>query len=295
MKLGVVIQGPLITYGQGPNNSNGGFYSLDTILENIERMSKFGFCYIVSTWIPLSKQEQDIINALENASVPIIQNLTPIIFDPDHRYKQHFGVLRGAEGLLGIYGDITHLVKIRTDMLMPENFWEWACAVCGKDDKKLYISELMHRPFYQGDFIYLADFEVFLKFLTTVINYKDRIIHPSIAFDMGIKNCEAHNFGVVYGRNCVGRISFLVDFIFRTSVIRENWNEFIGKYVGVMPESIWVDIEWRDRSIGSFLNSSSFKFDTLEIPREMKSFGNIINLIREYRIYWTKYLKNWMK
>ena len=63
MKIGIVIQGPLVTYGQGPNNSNGGFYSLETILENVERMSKFGFCYIVSTWVPLNIQEKEMNNA----------------------------------------------------------------------------------------------------------------------------------------------------------------------------------------------------------------------------------------
>lgn len=295
MKIGIVIQGPLVTYGQGPNNSNGGFYSLETILENVERMSKFGFCYIVSTWVPLNIQEKEMINALENASIRIIQNLTPQIFDPDHRYKQHFGVLRGAEALLRMYGDVTHLVKIRTDMLMPEVFWEWAYVVSEKADKKLYVSELMNSPFYQGDFIYLADREVFLAFMTTVVNYKNRIIHPSIAFDMGIKNCETRNFVGVYGGGFFWRIYFLVDFIFRADVVRKHWNEFIGKYVGVMPVSIWVNIKWRERSIGSFLDSSLFKFDTLELTQNVKTLGNIITLIRDFRTYWVKCLKMWMK
>ena len=57
----------------------------------------------------------------------------------------------------------------------------------------------MNRPYYQGDFIYLAEREVFLEFLTTVVNYRGRIIHPSIAFDMGAKHCEACNFGADYG------------------------------------------------------------------------------------------------
>jgi hypothetical protein len=242
--------------------------------------------------LPASKQEQEAINALDNASICNVQNISPKVFDPDHRYKQHFGVLKGAEALLGMCTDITHFVKIRTDMLMPETFWEWVFDISGKDDKKLYISELMFRPFYQGDFIYLADRDVFLAFLKTVVSYRSRIIHPSIAFDMGIKNCESRDFGVLYKCNLVGRMIFLVDFFFRTGVMRKNWNVFIGKYVGVMPESIWLEMQWRGRSIGSFLNSSPFKFDTLEITGDINLFDNIRNLIREYRTYLTKCLKS---
>ncbi len=108
--------------------------------------------------------------------------------------------MKGAEELLQIEGDITHLVKIRTDMLMPEEFWEWAYTVSEKNEKKLYVSELMNRPYYLGDFVYLADKNIFLSYLTTVVNYQSHIIHPSIAFDMGIKHCEARNFGRPQGQ-----------------------------------------------------------------------------------------------
>jgi hypothetical protein len=292
MKLGVIIQGPLISFGQGPNDSNGGFETLATILENVAKLSKHDLCYIVSTWSPTSEQEQGAINTLEDANVRVIHNLSPQLFDPDHRYKQHYGVLKGAEALLEMHGDITHLVKIRTDMLMPDAFWDWAYAVSGRDEMKLYVSELMSKPFYQGDFVYLANRKIFLAFMTTVVNYKSRIIHPSIAFDMGIKNCEARNFGVIYGRGYFGRIRFLMDFLFRTGIVRKYWNQFISEHVGVMPEAIWVDIKWRDRRIGSFLKGSWFKFDNSEITQKVGFFENIRTLIREYKIYLAKCRKS---
>jgi hypothetical protein len=292
MKLGVVIQGPLISFGQGPNNSNGGFDTLETILKNIAKMNKHGLCYIVSTWSPSSEQEQNIINALENANVHVTHCLTPSLFDPDHRYKQHFGVLRGAEALLEICGDMTHLVKIRTDMLMPDAFWAWVYTASGRNEKKLYVSELMNRPFYQGDFVYLAEREIFLDFLTTVINYKSRIIHPSIAFDMGIKHCEARNFGVIYGRIFFGRIRFMIDFFLRRDAVRKYWNQFISKYVGVMPEAIWIDIKWRDREIGAFLEGAWFKFDNSPVTGRIAFHKNIRTLIREYKTYLVKCRKS---
>ena len=295
MKLGVIIQGPLISFGQGPNNSNGGFDTLAAILENVARLNKHDLCYIVSTWSPSSEQEQSIFNALEKVNITLLHNLSPQLFDPDHRYKQHYGVLKGAEALLQKCGDITHLVKIRTDMLMPEAFWEWAYVISGINEKKLYVSELMNRPFYQGDFIYLANRESFLAFLTTVTNYKSRIIHPSIAFDMGIKNCEARNFGVIYGRGYFGRIRFLIDFFLRTDTVRKYWNQFISKHIGVLPEVIWIDIKWRDRRIGSFLEGSWFKFDNSEITQGIAFRKNMRTLIREYKTYWAKCSKSQKK
>lgn len=288
MKLGVIIQGPLISFGQGPNNSSSGFDTLITMLENIARLKKYGLCCIVSTWLPSSEQEQNIIGALENANVRVIHNLSPQLFDPDHRYKQHYGALRGAQVLLEKAAIFTHFVKIRTDMLMPEAFWEWACEVSGRDEKKLYVSELMNRPFYQGDFIYLADRESFLAFLTTVVNYKSRIIHPSIAFDMGIKHCEARNFGVIYGRGFFGRTRFLIDFFLRTGTVRKSWNQFISNHIGVMPEAIWLDIQWRGRKIGSFLEAAWFKFDNSAVTRDIAFRKNMRTMIREYKAYWAK-------
>jgi hypothetical protein len=292
MKLGVIIQGPLISFGQGPNNSNAGFDTLETILENVARMKRYGLLYILSTWSPSNEQEQIIIDALKDANINIIHNLSPQLFDPDHRYKQHFGVLKGAEALLERCVDITHFVKIRTDMLMPESFWEWVYVISSRNEHKLYVSELMDKPFYQGDFIYLADREIFMAFLTTVVNYKSRIIHPSVAFDMGLKHCEAQNFGVVYGRGFFGRISFLLDFILRTGVTKKYWNQFISKHIGVMPEVIWIDIKWRGRRIESFLKGAWFKFDNLEITQDIAFFDNLKSLFREYKIYWAKCRKS---
>ena len=187
--------------------------------------------------------------------------------------------------MLSKYGAITHLAKIRTDMLMPESFWKW-CATCNTDEK-LYVSELQ-RPFYQGDFVYLAGRVVFLAFLTTVVGYKGRIIHPSIAFDMGLKHCEARNFGCKYGQGQAGKIRFLIDFLFRPGIVKSNWNHFIYQYMGVMPEEIWVDIKWRDRRIGSFLQGAWFKFNNSEITRSMRIYENIKTIFLEYKIYRTK-------
>ncbi len=79
MKLGVIIQGPLISFGQGPNDSIGGFGTLDTILGNSTFICKKGLPYIVSTWSPSNVQEQHIIDALRDANVSLTHILSPKI------------------------------------------------------------------------------------------------------------------------------------------------------------------------------------------------------------------------
>ena len=64
--IGVIIQGPLITFGQGPNNSIEGFNSYYTITENIKAINRLGFNYIISTWNANNSDELTIIKQLND-------------------------------------------------------------------------------------------------------------------------------------------------------------------------------------------------------------------------------------
>jgi hypothetical protein len=193
VKVGVVIQGPLVTFGQGPNNSIEGFETLEDIQSNIAHIEELGFSYVIATWVPMTRREENVLRLLENANLKVLCLETPTIFDPDHRYKQHWGVLSGAKELLSEESRITHLCKIRTDMLMPQAFWKWVVEICNVWDDKLYVSELMDRPFYQGDFIYVAQQKRLLGFLEKIVTYENNVIHPSIhCIRYGYKTPRAH-------------------------------------------------------------------------------------------------------
>ena len=295
IKLGVVIQGPLITFGQGVNNLVSGFSTLTTIEKNVKNIKKNGFKYIVSTWLPSTIEEQNILSELRHNEIAVCQNEVPKLFDPDHRYKQHYGVYKGAEALIDISDDITYLLKIRTDMLMPEIFWDWIAKAIDPSDNKLYVSELMNRPYYQGDFIYLANKTVFLNFLEVILRHEDRIIHPSIAFDIGMKNCIARNFRKNFILSLFTRIMFFIDFLISSKSFVDNWNVFVFKYIGVIPEDVWNEILWRDRSIKSFMNSTFFKFDNLEIHTNVSFLSNFKTLVNDHKIYYQKSIKYWWR
>ena len=189
--IGVVIQGPLITFGQGPNNSKEGFNTFQTIIQNIESIEKLGFQYILSTWKPSNKREEAVAVQLSDAEVNMIALDSPSVSDPDHRYKHHYGIQKGVEK---IDQDVDYIIKIRTDQLYKKDFWSFMVSIAKKDTEKLCISELYHEPFFMGDFVYAGKRSVIEKFITGFLGYKSKNYHPCLAMDIGIKYCNISKF-----------------------------------------------------------------------------------------------------
>jgi len=285
--IGIVIQGPLVTYGQGPNNKPEGFNSMDTILANVKNIKKNGFEYVVSTWTPKNSNESSLLENLFEEGIFVTCNNSPTIFDPDHRYKQHFGILLGMQEL-GRQKNINYIVKIRTDMLMPDSFWDWIKRISEKNESVLYVSELMNQSFYMGDFIYAAPKDIFVDFINSILKYESKIIHPLIAFDNGVKYCQQKGY-FNFQKNRFQKFYLFYLFSIRKKSIKMIWDHFIATNLGVLPEEIWNNIRWRGRRIGSFLTSSNFNFDTSPLStHRMSSKKNVENLIDGYVRYWEK-------
>ena len=140
-----------------------------------------------------------------------------------------------------------------------------------------------------GDFIYVAKKNKFISYLTEVAKNVGYGIHPSIAFDMGIKCCQAFGSYLKCKENLLGRMRFLYSFFVELGKGRKTWNRFISQHIGVLPEIIWTKIVWRDRKIGSFLHSTKFKFDILPIELNKPFTENSKLLFMQYFIYWKKY------
>lgn len=288
MKLGVVIQGPLITYGQGPNNDKNGFSCLGTIIKNIEAIKKLNAVAILTTWVPNDEKEELIFNALIEYDITVQKLATPEVFDPDHRYKQHYGTLKGAGSLIAKNPEITHLVKIRTDMLMPVEFWQWTGYTSKLNENRLYVSELKSESFYQGDFIYFAIKAKFINYLKEIVSYKGKIIHPQIAIDMGMKNFKMI---VPSDQIYLKLIGFPLSNVVFARIHARKWAEFAHINIGVMPEIIWNNILWREKRLGSLINSNYFKFAT-QSDVEVKPFLFIlVDLLADYYRYLKKIVK----
>jgi len=251
--IGVVIQGPLISYGQGPNNVIGGFNVCDTVLSNLKQIKARGYDYIVCVWRPTTDQESMALKQLADNLARVLVLDLPDIFDPDHRYKHHYAIRQGINRL---NKDCEYIIKIRNDMLMPDDFWDWLST---NMDHRLVVSELIS-PFYLGDFIYAGWKETVINFLNSILVFNNRIIHPSITSDNGLKYFSSKNKKAI---NLDNGLMYL--YLFKTKNVIQQWNNFIASNINVIPQNIWGKIKWREKMMSEIINIDSFKFNILPI------------------------------
>lgn len=267
--IGLVIQGPLITYGQGPNNTPEGFNTLESLAANIGRANSLGFSYCLCTWEPQTPTEREVLDIIIAKRIRVLTLRPPSILDPDHRYKHHYGIRKAVDEL-----DSQYIVKIRTDMVMPDAFWDW---ITNHLDDRLVVSELI-MPFYLGDFIYAAKRETILTFLDSILSHGAEVLHPSITTDIGFKYFEAAT-GFKISKN-----GMLPLYTVRRKTTTGHWNHFAAKYVNVIPENVFRAIIWRGKRIEDIIRISAFKFDTAPPFPEL----DVNFLLSEYLRFFTK-------
>lgn len=282
-KIAVIIQGPLITFGAGPNNTPQGFNTLSTILENIKLISDHGFACVLSTWTPKTEEEASILRQLQVAGLKTTVCDAPKAFDPDHRYKQRFGVMRGYEALDS--GALDYFVKIRTDMLLPDSFWDFIKLQASEDDNILGVSHLFDTPFYIGDFVYFAKRSVFLDFMQAMLDYDGTVFHPAISFDDSFrllhhkKLCNIHKSQQLF-------LNYLQIFYFQGDFYAKLWQDFRLVNIISIPKEIFSEILWRDKLMGSFSFMSSLRFDQGLIINKNNLVSTIMLFITDDFKYW---------
>ena len=106
-KFGVIIQGPIISYGSGGRNDNPeGFDSTDTIKENIDRISK----HIPINNIVFSGWSTDSGINVEN--IKKIFSKDPYSFDYLNQKRQFYTIKKGFD-YLSCDNEIQYFIKIR--------------------------------------------------------------------------------------------------------------------------------------------------------------------------------------
>lgn len=288
-ELGVIIQGPLITYGQGPNNSSDGFGVADFVIRNYIAAKRSGFICIYSTWPPKTIPEKEILENIERANVPVMLVNAPKRFDPDHRIKHHFGIQAGLSFFQKNQKNPNYLLKIRADMLMPDQFWVCINRLIADKSEMFYVSHLMEKHYYLGDFIYFSNSDTFRRFINFV-THNEGNIHPCISTDAGIKFCLSMERPKRFRKN-----SFLLDSILQRKEYCDLWNSILLNKVAAIPESIWQKIVWRNKHIGQIIDSKEFKFFSSPIKcKKTSKLKRFIDLLNDFNIYWRKAAKQFL-
>ncbi len=275
--IGFIIQGPLLTFGQGPNNSSVGYDTFKSILSNIDKINRMGCEYIVITWVPQYVNEQIILENLLSQKINIKIAETPKLEDPDHRYKHHYGI---NEGIKSLSEHVDFIVKIRTDQTYQDEFFEFIKNLYTSNSNKLCVSELYNDPFFIGDFIYAAEKKVFVSFIRGFLKFKSFNLHPCLAMDIGMK--YTHSTGY---REFKRYFPTFYYFVFQADYTRKLWNGFILKHLVVIPANVRENILWRDKRIGDIVDSSYFKFNSEPIAQNIKFSTRLVSYIRHWKIF----------
>lgn len=276
-----IIQGPLITYGQGPNNQIRGFHIFDSLLKNVRILKSSQIEYLYVTWEPKNFEELELekkllLNKINFYSIP-----PPDCLDVDHRFKHHYSLLRALSFFdMEKYDQI---FKIRSDQVINGEILN---DIKISDPNKLLVSELMiNNSFYIGDFIYAAAPSVFYDFLISQTKSRN-ILHTVIANDIGMKY-------FIY-KSKKSKFLVLFSYFFFPTRASKMWWTFAEKNIQMLNESNWNNIQWRGREIQFIIKSNKFVFsdssinqsDVFKISNIKIFITGLLNIMRKIVRQW---------
>lgn len=258
---GLVIQGPIIGFGQGPNNSKSGFNAYEVIQKNIEAFAPYVEKIVVSTWIgsgfALSNHEL-------SKGVALLENQLPSERDHDNRIKQFTSTLAGINHL-NQFPPITHIVKIRTDQLINPDIIKWLTdfyshSPNGFDKKdttqKNYLIFSEYRkdsPFYLGDFVIAGEKEDAAQFCKSNLSFGSKNLHPSIGIDYVLKylfgtDRAFHSYFYAY-------IPMLWQLANLSNMATQSyWENILHNRFSIIPKYFYETIQWRGRLMTKVLS-----------------------------------------
>ena len=247
MKYGLIIQGPRFSMGSGPNNaqSKDGFDTLDTVKENILRLKDKVELVVLSTWHKSGFEASNI-----GSHATLLESYPPLGFDFLNQKKQFFSMSIGAN-YISCNSNCTHVIKIRTDQLLPVEFIDWLDSFFTAetlDTKKIICSEMLRdQVFYVGDFVFAGSIEQICSFASNVLRYDCQRLALNNSVDYVLKHLVQSDEKVakVFERSSLVRNQLV--FFSRQAEIIGLWHDVSREYFSVLPEDIYKKIHWRGR------------------------------------------------
>ena len=320
MKWGLVIQGPTISFGQGPNNAENGFSAISTIEQNIKYFSPYVCHIVISTW----ENSGLTFKNIDTSKTVLIENKIPKGPDFDNRRKQFITTLEGCK-FLSLNSDATHILKIRTDQLVDPKIIEWLKAFFKNSNNineknnnfqenfLVFSDSLSNNPFYLGDFIFAGTKNDLISFCEANVDFLSKNLHPSIGTDYILKYFSLKD--VQFWKSFYKYIPLLFQISNkRNKASQQYWRKISDNYVSVIPSEFFETIIWRGKSMYDVLPDYKNKFTfyddwfktknnniTFDLKTK-KSFKYLFptseTLFRakyEYKLYWKKLLKFYYK
>lgn len=188
IKFGLVIQGPVSSFGNGPNNSKEGFATEGVIRQNVQAFTPFVDSIVLSTLENSGLDDQEFLSKCK-----LLENKPVLGFDFLNQRKQFVTTSSGVKWLKENTG-CTHVLKIRTDQLVPPELISWLKDFYEKSqfnesnqEDFLFFSEaLRSESFYAVNFIFSGTIGDMNRFCDAVLSTKG-MVHPMNASDYVLK------------------------------------------------------------------------------------------------------------
>ena len=269
----VIIQGLLIHKGRGPNPTPAGFDGSDYLIKNTENALLHGYKVRYLCW-------EDKISDLpfkikkycdENSNFTIESVIDEYKHKQDTKIKMLGSFYKSIKEDTNLDSN-TIIIRIRSDMLMPESFWHWIKKSLLSNivvNNKLYVSELNNLTGYVGDFVMIATKAKFEKEIHKYICKSQIDLHPGNS-DIGLKimsdNLESLN-------------------IITRKATRQNWTKYVEENLSTLPKMVLSEIVWKNKRMDQVLEIDMFTYPTGDANRiyRLEDFKSLIYLYKIYR------------
>jgi hypothetical protein len=255
MNWGLIIAGPRISYGQGPNRTNEGYDSNFDVVNNLNNLKSLFENITLVTWVG-----ENFVNLPEDKRF-IIQIFKPPIdiLDPDNRRKQILAMQNGLKLLAGL--DITHVVRIRSDQVISFEMIKYIkkVYVFEKNEHLIFNSDWIPTElFYSGDFIFAGRVDVLLQYCDVYL--KNRIkLHPEATKDYVLKWIR-HKKEFI---SPLGKLGIVGGFLFAENITQAKidlWQRLRPKTFAYPTRELFEGLVWRGRAMADISDWKSFGF-----------------------------------
>jgi hypothetical protein len=238
IKIGIVIQGSLESQGFDCVQNCNELIKIFSDKDYVERI-------VLSTW---ENENTEYINK----EVIILKNRPVLNVDLKNRQKQFLSTFEGVKYLIN-NSDVTHVLKLRTDQLVPVEILDEIIEVYGKSyaESKFmeqpltfcYINRTI--PFHIGDFFFVGGVSDMYRFCHNVLSFGSFNFQGAVEVDVVLKHLyrEDSNFPIpfyiCYKQMCIAR-QFPLDHL-----VWNYWRDIYKTDFYTFSQSILEKTQWR--------------------------------------------------
>lgn len=271
MFLGVVIQGPVLSYGGGPKQVSEGFDTSEYVRRNIDRIKAMfpnNAIIVRSHW-----SDEDI----GDLDVDCIASPAENSWSYKNIFKQKMTSLNGVQFLID--RGVTHILKLRSDQLLPESIYRQLEALSSLD--VIHVSELYKNDAPAvGDFYYFGPASVVRLFCLSMPG-------PFLSNRLSFNNQRSILLTYLWTKSGLSLRQIISRCMIRHDVT------FLNKHIMSFSETDFWGVSWRGSSMNEIfaVNDNPFCWQVDE-TNQIDLLDRFISVLIDIRSFFNSFCKN---